>query len=665
MELAQENEVVLDGVAALDPDEDAGLAVVAGRRRLLGREDEGQAVRVLSDQAADRFDLGEDLVGRLEFLLVVRRRRGEAGEDLEVDAAALELGDVDVSLGQVLAQVLAGHGPGDGVAVHVDDGRVAVEEKRPMDGVEEVLAARGQLAEDVAVILAGFAQALGVDQAGAVAGHVVLGVLVVEHLGQDLAAAEADGRHVLGPERGVVRAAVVRPGLEPGDRLRVEAALDDLEELGELGHAADEKIAVARPDHVDVHVEDGLVERDRRVLGVVARALEPELLAGPGAEDDGPGRLEAGLVEGPGRLEHDRRRGGVVVRAGVDPAVDADAEVVEVAAHDEGLALELGVGPGQDADDVRGRPLAGDEVGLHLGLDAEVERERPLEAERLADEVPPAFADEIERVVEEIASGPHDDEALGALARREHAGARPPLARLAGFARRREVHLDEADGALVGRGLDLLLEGPGGLGLVAERVGEVGQDQDDLAFDVDRGVIVPAVLLRDDAVAGEGEPAADDARARAADGREVAAAAGEIDAMRGRQDLEADGLLEVRPGLERDLLEPGAVVAARLEAGLFHLGGHVLGGPAVFGSAGLPALELVRGEESDVGEGLRAVGRRAGRRPARPRPRRGRPRTGTGRGRRRRRRTRRTGRRRGRRGGRSVRFMRGSFGRAS
>ncbi len=546
----------------------------------------------------------------LDLLEVVRRRRGEAGEDLEVDAAALELGDVDVALGQVLGQVLAGQGPADRVAVHVDDHGVAVEEERPEEGVEQVLPGRRQVPEDVAVILAGFAQALGVDRARPVARHVVLGVLVVELLGQDLARAQADGRDVLAPERGVVGAAVVRPGLELGDRHRVEALLDDLVELGELGHAADEEVAVARPDHVDVHVEDGLVEGDRGVFGVPARTLEPHLLAGPGAEDDGPGRLEAGGPEGPGRFQNDRRRRGVVVRAGVDPAVQADAEVVEVAAHDDGLGLELGIVPRPDADDVRGRPLAGDEMGLHLDLDADVGGEGLVQAERLADEVAPALAGGVEGVVEEIAAGPQDDEALRRLAGAEEARALARGARPAGLAGGREVHLDEPDGALPGRGLHFVLEGPGRLGLAAEGGGKVRQEQDDLALDVEPGVVVPAVLRGGDAVAGEDEPAADSARARAADRREVAAPAGEIDATLRPDDLEAEGLLEVRPALERDFLEPGAVVAARLEAGLLHLGGHVLGGPAVFGRAGLAALELVRGEEGDVGVGPGAVGGR-------------------------------------------------------
>ncbi len=396
--------------------------------------------------------------------------------------AAPELGEVDVALRQVLRQVLAGKNTRDRVAVHVDDARVAVQEERPVDGVEQVLARRRQVGDDVAVILAGLAQELGVDHPRAVARHVVFGVLVVELLGQDLARPQADGRDVLGPERGVVGAAVVRPGLEPGDRRRVEGPLDGLVELGELGHAADEKVRVARPDHVDVHVEGGPVEGYHRMLGVVARALEPQLLSGPGAEDDRPGRLEPGRDEGPRRFEDDRGRAGVVVGPGVDPAVDADAEVVEVAAHDQGLVLELGIGAGQDADDVRGRPLAGDEVGLHLDLDAEVEREGLLEPERLADEVAPALPDEIEGVVEEIAAGPQDDEALRRLAGAEEPGALARAARRAGRSGRREVHLDEAEGALRRGGLDLVLEGPGGLGSVRERFGEIGEEQDDLAL---------------------------------------------------------------------------------------------------------------------------------------------------------------------------------------
>jgi hypothetical protein len=130
-----------------------------------------------------------------------------------------------------------------------------------------------------------------------------------------------------------------------------------------------------------------------------------------------------------------------------------------------------------------------------------------------------------------------------------------------------------------------------------------------IALDVDRGVVVPAVLLGDDAVAGEDEPAADDTRAGSVDGGEITAAAGEIDAMRRSDDLEPDGLLEIRPQLERDLLEPAAVVAALLEAGLLHLGGHVFGRAAVLGCPGFAALEGVRSESGDVSEGLPGVGR--------------------------------------------------------
>jgi hypothetical protein len=214
-----------------------------------------------------------------------------------------------VTAGQVPGQVLAGQGPADGVAVHVDDEGVAMEEQGPEVRVEEVVARPGQVPEDVDVVLRGQPQQLGIDAGRRVAGTVVFGVLVVERLGQDLARAQADGRDALVPERGVVRAAVVGPGLEAPGGLGVEPLLDDLVELGELGQAADEKIAVARADHVDVEVERGLVERHGRVFDVVARALEAQLLAGPGAEDDGPGRLEVGGAQGPGRLQDDPGRG--------------------------------------------------------------------------------------------------------------------------------------------------------------------------------------------------------------------------------------------------------------------------------------------------------------------------------------------------------------------
>ena len=52
-EAAQEVEIVLDGVAALDADEDAGLAAVADAAEILGRPDERQVVRVLGDKAVE------------------------------------------------------------------------------------------------------------------------------------------------------------------------------------------------------------------------------------------------------------------------------------------------------------------------------------------------------------------------------------------------------------------------------------------------------------------------------------------------------------------------------------------------------------------------------------------------------------------------------------
>ena len=106
-EFAQEDEVVLDGVAALDPDEDAGLLVPRGGG-VPRRQDQSQVIGILVDQGVDRLDLGEDAFGRAGLVQVGRRRGGEAGEDLKIDAAALELGDVDVPLGQIPGQVLAG-----------------------------------------------------------------------------------------------------------------------------------------------------------------------------------------------------------------------------------------------------------------------------------------------------------------------------------------------------------------------------------------------------------------------------------------------------------------------------------------------------------------------------------------------------------------------------
>ena len=86
-------------------------------------------------------------------------------------------------------------------------------------------------------------------------------------------------------------------------------------------------------------------------------------------------------------------------------------------------------------------------MGLHLDLDADIGGEGLVQAERLADEVAPAFSGGVESVVEEIAAGPQDDEALRRLAGAEDARALARGAGPAGLAGRREVHLDEADGA--------------------------------------------------------------------------------------------------------------------------------------------------------------------------------------------------------------------------
>jgi hypothetical protein len=183
---------------------------------------------------------------------------------------------------------------------------------------------------------------------------------------------------------------------------------------------------------------------------------------------------------------------------------------------------------------------------------------------------------------------------------------------------------ERADGSHA-RGLFELI-GPAavvGEGIAAEEGwvfrGRVAYDaEDDFAFDVDVGVVVPVELGRVDAVADEDDGGVDvDGGGEGAVGDGVVVAVLEVDGVEGDADL-AVGTLGRDDGHggfagdgvhadEVDLLEPGAVVAAGFEAVEGELGGDVLGGDFAAAEARAASFEEIVGEEAHVGADLFGV----------------------------------------------------------
>src|SRR3989454_12542690 len=112
--------------------------------------------------------------------------------------------------------------------------------------------------------------------------------------------------------------------------------------------------------HVEVHHRDGPRERHYRPAHVVTRADQAKLF-GAEQRDDERAAHPAGRRERARQAEGHGRAGGVVIRAGVDDAIDA-TEMIVVRADDDGFVGERRVGAGQEAHDVHAADFVGHDV---------------------------------------------------------------------------------------------------------------------------------------------------------------------------------------------------------------------------------------------------------------------------------------------------------------
>ncbi len=165
--------------------------------------------------------------------------------------------------------------------------------------------------------------------------------------------------------------------------------------------------------------------------------------------------------------------------------------------------------------------------------------------------------------------------------------------------------------AVVGEGVAAEEGGVGG-GWVADDA------ENNFAFDVDVGVVVPVELGRGDAVADEDDGGVDvDGGGEGAVGDGVVVTVLEVVGVEHDADLAIGALGRddghggfFGDGLHADhvdLLEVGAVVAAGFEAVEGELGGDVLGGDRAAAEAGAASFEEIVGEELDVGADLFGV----------------------------------------------------------
>ena len=443
-------------------------------------------------------------------------------------------------------------------------------------------------------------------------------VALVEFAGLDRERGDADAR-----QAEVVRAIVAAcRGARIGDDGEIEplrCRLDGREEAGALRSVDVDLLRNADgKDHVVVDVEGDLAGGDGWVLAEIFGAEEALFFGGDGGEDEGVGRLDTGLGPGAGEFEDHAYAGGVVGGSVVDVVAGHagdEAEMVVVGGVEDGLIGASCIGSGEDTDHVGG--LEGADGALDVGVEADGEFDG-FEAgfsgggylgvgvetsggeEFLSDvELDPAGGLELGIfIVAEVGFfagvGVFDDV--------------PAVAGEVGA-----VNDECADGAFASGFLELV--GPAavvGEGVAAEELwvvrGRIADDaEDDFAFDVDVGVVVPVELGRVDAVADE-----DDGGVDVDGGGEGAVADGVVVAVLQVDGVEIDGHAgggflrhEGEGGFGRDgvhadevdLLEVGAVVAAGLEAVQGKLRCDVLCDELAATQSGAATFEEIVGEK--------------------------------------------------------------------
>jgi len=139
VEGTQQAQVVLDGVASLYPDHNAGFTCSPQPAQMLFVKYQFEILGIVFYQLMDGFYLSENPGGRLVFFQIVLGRPDITGKNLKVQSALFHLGDIDMTLGIVLAKILTLQVAADGVTMKVSHDGVFVNELSLVAGIEEIL----------------------------------------------------------------------------------------------------------------------------------------------------------------------------------------------------------------------------------------------------------------------------------------------------------------------------------------------------------------------------------------------------------------------------------------------------------------------------------------------------------------------------------------------
>ena len=121
----------------------------------------------------------------------------------------------------------------------------------------------------------------------------------------------------------------------------------------------------------------------------------------------------------------------------------------------------------------------------------------------------------------------------------------------------------------------------------------VRNEQNDLSLHIEVLIIIPSNGIGFDSIPGKHELALYDPGPGSPDGKEIPVITAEVSARLRRLDLHSNGLFEVSPVLEGDLLKVGPVLTPGFEPERFHLLCDVFGGSDVFRGSGESALEFI------------------------------------------------------------------------